>query len=91
MRESLGCGGTGGSGELDVVVGDGEPEFALSNDTCTDQTLAPSETCSFELSWTSPVGCPEGAVLSALVLVRSEIGDYLGLVARAVCPLLPPP
>ena len=41
-----------------------EPAFALSNDTCTAQTLAPSDTCTFDLSFTSPFRAPGEVRLS---------------------------
>ena len=50
--------GTGTSNALHVIGGG--PRFALSNDKCTGNALAPSGTCTFEIGATAPAVCNSG-------------------------------
>jgi hypothetical protein len=51
--------GSGASDTL-LVSGASHPSFALTDDECSGQVLAPGGSCMFDVTYTAPVGCTSG-------------------------------
>ena len=79
--------GTGASNMLIVVFG-GDTGFSFGNDTCTGNALAPSGTCSFDLTFTAPAGCNPGDPFPEHVDAGFQDNGtpYIHLEARGSCP-----
>ena len=80
-------GGTGTSNML-TLAGCCDPQFVLANDTCSGKTLAPSATCTFDLSFTAPADCNPGEPFDTPLAVNAQDNGtpYIFLVAHGFCP-----
>jgi hypothetical protein len=52
-------GGSGATDSLQLTFPD-QDGFSLGNDMCSGRALAPSETCTFNVIWTTPAECEVG-------------------------------
>jgi hypothetical protein len=71
-----------------LSVGGGTDGFTVAGDTCTGQVLVPGQSCTFDLTFTAPTGCPTGQTLiTTLDIVGKTSGfPYIDLRAQAECP-----
>ena len=67
------------------------PQFALSNDLCTGQSLAAGATCAFQLTFTAPAGCNPGDLFHGpvQVILQTNGHPYIVLDAQGSCPTPP--
>src|SRR5262249_36099041 len=76
--------GTAASNQLHLTGG--LAPFALSNDNCASQTLAPGGACTFDLTFTWPLACPFAQVHQTLVQIDGgPTVVYIDLDAQATC------
>jgi hypothetical protein len=72
-----------GSSETLTLAGSNQ-FFTLSNDTCTNTSLAPNGTCTFDLSVTT-AGCPSGSRVGITKNVNGVDVKYILLIVDATC------
>lgn len=69
------------------------PHFAVSNDTCDGQALAPGGTCTFDLTFTAAMGgCNPGDLFTTSLDINGStpsIVHYIHLDAQGECPQQP--
>lgn len=78
--------GTGTSETLSLLPAN-HPQFVTNNDKCSGQALAPSGTCTFDMTYTSPTGCSADGFLNDPLLVVGEPDfiSYIAMVAHGEC------
>lgn len=77
--------GNGTTNQL-ILAGCCSPEFALANNTCDGQALAPAGMCTFDLSFTAPAGCSTGEPFNTPLDILGPPAHYIHLEAHGSCP-----
>ena len=77
--------GTGTSETLFLANGSDRP-FAVSNDTCSRTSLAPSGTCTFDVTFTAPAACSSGTLYAGAFDLIGQPTYYIHLEADQQCP-----
>jgi uncharacterized repeat protein (TIGR01451 family) len=64
-----------------------DPGYSIDTGNCPNTTLDPGQTCTFDVTFTTPGGCPSGDVQLADVLIGgTTYARYVGVRLAAKCP-----